>query len=586
MNNRGSVGSDLQPRGVAINRLSSFLAMAALLVVSCAGPSVQRTSGEDGAAPRAPTTLRYVSRFEAATLAARVTEAAGTSDYVKRPFNAGLAATDGQTQPRPVLAERLPELNSESWRVFADGTMETTYRLRAGLTWHDGQPLTAEDFVFAWRVYRTPSLPFAPQPQDLMEAMEAPDSRTVVIRWSSPFAQAGGLTFSELDPLPAHLLGEAFRGVQQDSAATESFINLPFWSREYIGAGPYRLERREPGSFVEGVAFEGYALGKPKIDRVLIRFMGDENTVLTNLLAGELDFTPRLTLRFEHGSVLRDWMSSGRGKYIIGPDYFIKVQHQFRPEYQTQPMLLDVRVRRAMNHSVDRQALVDGIFEGQVAAANTWAYRSTPYFEEADRAITKYPYDPRRTDQLLQEAGMRRGPDGMFANPDGRPFRPDFVVRAGTQHERGQAILVDTWRRSGLDVQPSVLPDVTVPRVERYTWPNIQGQTSDVEEYEQWATSQVGTEANRWIGSNRAGYSNPEFDRIYESFRRTLDRAEAGRISVQALKFLSDELPGYVVYESPALLSHSSALRGVEFDFPGPPETTFAWNIHEWEFAR
>jgi peptide/nickel transport system substrate-binding protein len=572
-----------------MKRLTSILGLVALMALACSGSPAQRSTGEESTAPRSPTTpttLRYVSRFEASTLAARFTEAAGTSEYVKRPFNAGLAVVDGNTQPRPVLAEQLPQLNTDTWRIFPDGKMETTYRLRTGLTWHDGHPLTADDFVFAWNVYRTRNIPVAPQPQDLMEAVVAPDPRTIVITWNSTFAQAGGLTFLEFDPLPAHILGEPFRALQQDAAATESFVNLPFWSRAYVGAGPFRLERREPGAFIEGVAFDGYALGRPKIDRVLIRFMGDENTVLTNLLAGDLDYTPRLTLRFEHGDVLRDWMAAGRGRFVIGPDYFIKVQHQFRPEYQTEPLLLDVRVRRAMNHSVDRQSLVDGIFGGQVEVAHTWAYKSTPYFAEADRTITKYPYDPRRTEQLLQEAGMRRGSDGMFANPEGRPFRPDFIVRAGTQHERGQAILVDTWRRSGLDVQPSVLPDVTVPRVERYTWPNLQGQTSDVDEYEQWATSQVGTEANRWTGSNRAGYSNPDFDRVYETFRRTLDRAEAGRIAVQALKLLSDELPGYVVYESPALLAHASTLRGVEFDFPGPPETTFAWNLHAWEFVR
>jgi peptide/nickel transport system substrate-binding protein len=279
-------------------------------------------------------------------------------------------------------------------------------------------------------------------------------------------------------------------------------------------------------------------------------------------------------------------MSSGKGKFEIGPDYFIKVQHQFRPEYQTEPVLLDLRVRKAMSYAVDRQTLTDALFEGQVAVANTWAFRSTPYFAEADRAITKYPYDPRQTEQLLQEAGMARGPDGMFARPDGRPFRPDFIVRAGTQHERGQAIMVDTWRRSGLDVQPSVLPDVTVPRVERYTWPNLQAQTSDVEEYEQWATSQIGTETNRWTGSNRAGYSNPELDRLYESFRRTLDRAEASRISVAALKLLSEDLPGYVVYESPALIAYGAALKGMEFDPPGPPPTTFLWNMQELDLVK
>src|SRR5205823_10748150 len=139
--------------------------------------------------------------------------------------------------------------------VFPDGMMETTYRLRGGLAWHDGLPLTADDFAFAWRVYRTRGLPFAPQPQDLMEAVEAPDPQTVVIRWNSPYAQAGGLTYTEFDPLPAHILGEPFRALEQDPTTTEAFTNLPFWSRAYVGAGPFRLERREPGAFVEGVAF-------------------------------------------------------------------------------------------------------------------------------------------------------------------------------------------------------------------------------------------------------------------------------------------------------------------------------------------
>jgi len=365
------------------------------------------------------------------------------------------------------------------------------------------------------------------------------------------------------------------------------FINSSFWAFAYVGAGPYRLERREPGSFIEGLAFDGYALGRPKIDRILIRFIGDENTVLTNLLAGELDFTPRLQLRFEHAKVLsQDWAPSGRGKYIIGPDYFIKVQHQFRPEYQTQPAILDVRVRRAMAHSVDRQGLVDGIFDGQSELADTWMYRATPYYAEADRAIAKYAFDPRQTEQLLLEAGMRRGPDGFFANPDGRPFRPDFIVRAGTQHERGQAILVATWKASGLDIQSSVLPDIAVPREQRYTWPNMQGQTSDAGEYNAWATSQIGTAGNRWTGSNRAGWSNAEFDRFYDAFNRALETSERNRLHLQILKLLTDELPGYVVYESPALLAHSSALRNVEFDFPGPPRSTEMFNLHEWEFMK
>src|SRR5438477_10635961 len=106
---------------LAMKRLMSILGLAALLALACAGPPAPRSSGQEGVAARPPTTpstLRYVSRFEASTLAARFTEAAGTSEYVKRPFNAGLGMIDANAQPRPVLAERLPQLNTDTWRVF------------------------------------------------------------------------------------------------------------------------------------------------------------------------------------------------------------------------------------------------------------------------------------------------------------------------------------------------------------------------------------------------------------------------------------------------------------------------------------
>ena len=111
-----------------------------------------------------------------------------TRDEVSLPaalrlFNAALSLIDGQGTPRPYLAEALPQLNSDSWRVFPDGRMETTYRLRENLTWQDGTPLTAENFVFAYRVYKDPALAiFIANPQDEIDAVTAPDPRTIVHR--------------------------------------------------------------------------------------------------------------------------------------------------------------------------------------------------------------------------------------------------------------------------------------------------------------------------------------------------------------------------------------------------------------------
>src|SRR4029453_477658 len=73
-------------------------------------------------------------------------------------LNANLTFIDERGLPQPFLAEGIPQLGTDAWQVFPDGRMETVFRLKTNLTWHDGQPLTAEDYVFAWRVYATSEL--------------------------------------------------------------------------------------------------------------------------------------------------------------------------------------------------------------------------------------------------------------------------------------------------------------------------------------------------------------------------------------------------------------------------------------------
>jgi peptide/nickel transport system substrate-binding protein len=569
--------------------LRGLTPLLTLVLVACSTPAQpgQQGASEPAQPARRETTLRISSRFEPQSLAAKYQETGGVVAY-KGLMNAGLTAVDYQNQGRPILAERLPELNTESWRVFADGRMETTYQLRAGLTWHDGQPLTADDFAFAFRVYTAPGLPFSAKPQDQIEAVTAPDPRTVVVSWRSPYVDAALLRATDLSPLPARILEESFTSTQQDGA-TDRFLNHPYWSYEFVGTGPYRLERWDPGSMIQGVAFDGYILGRPQIDRVVIRAMGDETVVLTNLLAGDLHYTPKLTLRFEHAALLDEsWVPSGRGKYLVGPDQFWMNIFQLRPEFLQEPALLDVRVRRALSYSLDRQGLADGLFNGAVPPSETLLYKWTPYFAEADRVLTHYPYDPRRAQQLLEEAGLTRGSDGFYANPGGRRFEPDYQVRAGTQAERGQAIQIDTWRRAGIYAVSSVLPNVTVPAIERHNVPGFQLRVANQENWELFMGSEIGAPENRWTGINRTGWAHPEYDRLVAAYRNSIDRREMDRLSVQILKVLSDELPGFVAYESPSLMAMAGNLTGPEFGGPGtpgrPPTTEF-WDVERWQFS-
>src|SRR2546430_2252606 len=153
-----------------------ILAVLSLLVVSgCApaGPSAapgSETHAEPAATTPAPT-LVLLTRTEPATLNRKV-PASGSEAHpngVQDIFHAGFFRFDERRTPLPYLVEALPQLDTESWRVFADGRMETTYRLRPNLLWHDGTPFSADDYVFSLQVYRTTQLGFRTMPQNLIE---------------------------------------------------------------------------------------------------------------------------------------------------------------------------------------------------------------------------------------------------------------------------------------------------------------------------------------------------------------------------------------------------------------------------------
>src|SRR5689334_11078091 len=136
--------------------------MLAALVMSACAPRPQTGSTDDRISPAASNrTLVVAVRTEPDSLAVRpvVPSAAFAGLALVRRFaNAELTLLDDRLELRPYLAASTPRLNTDSWRVFADGTMETTWTLRPGIFWQDGAPLSAEDFAFAWRVYSVPEL--------------------------------------------------------------------------------------------------------------------------------------------------------------------------------------------------------------------------------------------------------------------------------------------------------------------------------------------------------------------------------------------------------------------------------------------
>jgi peptide/nickel transport system substrate-binding protein len=558
----------------------------ALVASACAGQSPWGAAPGSQSVPPASTSSRtavFLTHVEPISLTehrALYTTGSNPAD-AKRLFNASLFLADYQGVPQPYLVESKPELNTDAWRVYPDGRMETIYMLRPGLTWHDGAPFTSEDMVLSWQMSKNPDFGVSGLvPMKWVDDVVALDERTLLVRWNTTYPMADAFSGRDWAPLPSHILKSPF-----DSMSAQSFLNLPYWTHEFVGLGPFRVERREPGSFIEGVAFPGHVWGRPKIDRIQVRFAADPNAALSNLLAGEAHVALDNTLGFEQGAFLkRVWAQRSAGTVLLSPNNLRYVQIQFKPDYVSPREILDVRVRKGLAYAIDKQALLDGVQGGEGQFAEGMFPPLVDYYDAALRAVTKYPYDLQQSSRLLQEAGLRRVGDGPYAI-GGEVFRPELRASASDQNAREQAIIADAWRRAGVDVQSRLLSELEQnDRELRSTYPAYAtADTVGLEErtvYVKLYGPNIATTANRWSGSNRGGWQHPQFDEQYDQLTTNLDRGARNQAIVQAAKLVSDEVPLYPLYYNYDVRAHAAALLGPQAYAPGGEAT---WAVEKWE---
>jgi peptide/nickel transport system substrate-binding protein len=564
---------------IASSRVRSLalVALLGMLVAACAPSAAPQRQTRDAPAPSAePRLLQVALPVEPATMAARTVEPVSQNLYlVRRMANAELAAWDDKGNTRPYLAESLPQLNTDSWTVFPDGRMETTYRLKPGLTWHDGAALTAEDYVFAWRTFTAVGHANLPPYHSIAE-IAAPDPRTVVIRWKQPYADVlflGGLG-TELGPLPKHILENALQPDQP-----ESFVKSPFWTREYVGLGPYKVSNWELGAFIEMTAFDGHTLGRPKIDRMRLLF-SNAQAATTRLLAGEVQLSAGVGL--ELSTLKQEWIAPGQGNVVLHPNQWQAVHFQYRPDIQASRPLFNPSIRKALAHSVDRTLLNETLLDGDGIMLDSPVSPRSIWASVADRGAVKYAYDLRRVEQLAAEAGFAKGPDGIYLSPTEGRVTFDMKGNAGAT-EPLLSFLAAAWRGAGFEAQESVLPAALGQSPEvRATYPGafFFQQNCCESALLGFTSASIGSAENRWTGGNRSGWHDPEYDRLAETFARTLERGERERQLARMVQILTEQVQSIQVQNVTQPWLYATPLRGLT---PVPPEAFQAWNIHEWE---
>ena len=560
--------------GVGRSRLGAMVLGLAVVIGACAPSSVAPATGPErrpaDAGPARPTLLTLAVPSEPTGMSDKIYQAASNLDNL---FQANLMYLDDRDVAQPLLALRAPSQADGSWLVYPDGTMRTTYTLKPDLKWQDGQPLTADDFVFAHAVYTDDEIPVDTRlPESLMSRVLAPDSRTVEIHWRQPFVGAGSLANHDLTPIPRHLMGELYA---RDKSA---FMSSPYWfSEEHISAGPFRLTAWDRGAGLTFAANPYFALGKPGIDTVRVVFVADRNTAMARILAGAIDVYPGGTT--ELALTLKErWQADNGGNLYVMSQSVNRLSFQFRDVPGLQRAVLDVRVRQALMHAIDRAALAEAL-DGSLGMAADTAYppgsRLNPRMEQV---IARHPFDTARALALLRDAGWTPGPDGRLLDSGGRTL--DLEIRSGEAQD--SSIISDYWKQVG--VSPTAMLITGILRRDdewRAHFPATQIASTGQGYLTNLATRSAPNAATGWRGSqNRGTYNNPEFNRLYDLQLTTLDPAARDDVLIELERITTQDLPvGFTTYNASPIIARSNVkgLRAVSKEFGN-----YLWNVWEW----
>jgi peptide/nickel transport system substrate-binding protein len=506
--------------------------------------------------------------------------------------------TSDKTTGRPIprLLSEQPSLDNGGLRLTDDGRMIATYKVRPDVKWADGVPLTARDLVFTYEMLQERSLPFIDiGPSTLMQSAEAPDDTTFIITWKLPYYMADAIGLRAFWPMPAHLLQADFNTLVVEQRDTASFLAKPYWTTAYVHVGPFKLVQFTPGEDVVFEAIPGYFLGRPKVDRIIVRQIADPTTMFAEIIAGSIDLASDNVLSGEQARDLKArWDASNGGRVYIGTGTTQFYAFQFDasvPSYNT--AIQNKLARRALYHAIDRDSYSEVIvgFSGRAADA-LLPPDDTLYSYVRDGYKNAYPYDQGRAVATFEQAGWRRGGDGLLANAAGEHVKMTTRISLGSQ--RQGTTVSDMWRQVGVDSEIVAVPAArTTDREFLQSFPGgeIVGRGSRDSVLTRLECAEMPTPQNAFAGNNRGHWCNQDYDRLVNQYRTDLTEAGRGRTIAQISNLTVDELPLLLLNVNTAVVFARTGVTAFTDDFAGGSEAgriygTYSRNAHEWDLHQ
>ena len=468
-----------------------------------------------------------------------------TIGFAQRPISA--FGNDGV--PACMLCAELPTLENGLARIEdrpgGIHGLAVTIKLKPGLKWGDGVPVTASDILFTWRMGRDPGNGFNNYyAWDRASSVDVVDDQTAVLHLDRTLT-----SFQMWDQLlPEHLE----RAIAEQAATPLDYINHTLFNAAPttpgLWNGPYLISEYRSGNSVTLLPNPYWTGTPPAIRRIDIRLIDNTAALVANLLSGDVDMSPQgigittdqaVGLERDHPGRFAFFYSKGLSYERIDPQ-------------KANPALADVRVRQALLLSIDRKTLIQRLFSGHATVAVSWINSLEPRFTDA---VPQYGYDPARAKDLLRAAGWSPGPDGVCRDAAGQRLSFEFATTAGNRvRELSQQVMQSQWK--------AVCVEVTIhnePARSFFGETMRRGIYQGLAEYANssrfgmvpipfLATASIPTAANNYSGQNRAGFSSPAMDAAMAQAEVELDPAKQMALWAEMQRIYVTELPELPLY--------------------------------------
>nr|WP_213713118.1 ABC transporter substrate-binding protein [Cedecea lapagei] len=442
---------------------------------------------------------------------------------------------------------------AESWTVSPDGKVYTI-KLRPNLTFSDGSPLTAEDVAFTLTVLYDPKYDgdtditlaniaggaeYKAGKADSVSGLKVIDPLTLQVTTTQPGA-------TTLGKIGGPVLSKAYYGKGYQRGNLDYLRTL---HGKPLGNGPYVYEKYIPGQEIRFHANTHFYRGTPPTPRFIYR-VTNPSTNFQLFQTGETDYDA-FTSRPDDIEQLK--LLGFANINLYGSSDYSKVEFNVR-----RPALQDVKVRQALIYGLDRQKLIDVVYQGYGTVANepispiSWAYNP--------EGVNPYKFDQAQAKKLLDEAGWKPGPDGIRVK-DGKRLELTLLVSKKVLNDALIPIAKENWQQIGVLLKPQVVDfNALMAQRKAGNYDLASFSTSTLNDPHDGVWDFYSNEAKA------SGYSNAQVDKLINEGNATLDEEKRKAIYHELYKVLAADPPAILLGNRKILSASSARVTGFKPD--------------------